>query len=67
VAATALAVGSEIGLLTEELAECLLAQGQEKEAREAFARTYELVSTDPWFPPDEPERLARIRELGGIT
>ena len=52
------------GYVHEELAECLLALGKGDEARGEFARAYELLSKDPWFPPAEAARLERIRRLG---
>jgi tetratricopeptide (TPR) repeat protein len=54
------------GYIHEEIGECLLALGKAKEAKPHFARAYELLSKDPWFPPTEPARLRRIKELGGL-
>jgi tetratricopeptide (TPR) repeat protein len=59
--------GEPDGYTQEEIGECLLALGSDDEAKPHFARAYELLSKDPWFPPDEPQRLARIKELGGIA
>jgi tetratricopeptide (TPR) repeat protein len=53
------------GYVYEEIAECLLALDRADEARAYFARAYEQHKDDPWFPPTDPERLRRIRELGG--
>jgi len=50
---------------TDRRLECLLALGRTREARRAFARAYELLSRDPWFPPTETARLERIRRLAG--
>jgi tetratricopeptide (TPR) repeat protein len=58
--------GESDGYVDEEIGECLLALGRADGAREAFARAYALLSTDPWLPADEPERLERLRRLGGI-
>jgi tetratricopeptide (TPR) repeat protein len=52
------------GYVHEELGECLLALGKGDAARAEFARAYELLSKDPWFPPGEAARLERIRRLG---
>ena len=53
------------GYVHEEVGECLLALGRAAEARPHFARAYELLSKDPWFPAEERARLERMRELGG--
>jgi tetratricopeptide (TPR) repeat protein len=63
VAATA---GKPDGYVFEEIAECLLALGRPGEARTYFASAYEQHKDDPWFPPTDPARLQRIRELGGV-
>lgn len=57
--------GTPDGYVHEEVGECLLALGRADEARPHFARAYELLSNDPWFPPPEAERLERMRALGG--
>lgn len=54
------------GYTQEELAECLLALGQPTEAKPHFAKAYELLSKDPWFPPPEADRLKRLGQLGGL-
>ena len=54
------------GYVHEEIGECLLALGKAKAATPHFARAYELMSKDPWFPPTESARLQRIKELGGL-
>jgi tetratricopeptide (TPR) repeat protein len=53
------------GFVFEELAECHLTLGHKEKSREYFARAYTLLSQDPWLARDEPERLARMRELSG--
>jgi tetratricopeptide (TPR) repeat protein len=53
------------GYVHEEIGECLIALGREEEARPHFARAYELLSKDPWFPAEEKGRLERMKELGG--
>jgi tetratricopeptide (TPR) repeat protein len=55
------------GYVHEEIGECLIALGREAEAGPHFARAYELLSKNPWFPPNETSRLARMRELGGLA
>jgi tetratricopeptide (TPR) repeat protein len=55
---------SEDGYVSEELGECLLALNRQDEATPYFAKAYDLLSTDPWLTRDEPERLARLKELG---
>lgn len=52
------------GFAHEEYAECLLAMGRVEAARPHFRRAFERLSKDPWFPPGEVERLARLERLG---
>jgi tetratricopeptide (TPR) repeat protein len=60
------AVGDpEDGYGAEEIAECLLAMGREAEARPHFARAAELLGSDAWLAAHEPDRIARLRRLGG--
>lgn len=54
------------GYVEEELGECLLSLGRESEAEPHFARAYELLRGDVWLARDEPARLVRLRELGGL-
>lgn len=61
----ALAEAPDNGYVCEELAETLLAQGRAEAARPLFATAYDVLAADPWFPPTEPERLERLRRLGG--
>jgi tetratricopeptide (TPR) repeat protein len=58
-------VEKQDGYVYEELAECLTSLGRTDDATPYFARAYTLLSTDPWLIRDEPERLARLKELGG--
>jgi tetratricopeptide (TPR) repeat protein len=62
-----LASGPSEGYSEEEIGECLLALGRAEEAAPYFARTYEKLGADPWLQENEPERIARWKELGGIT
>jgi tetratricopeptide (TPR) repeat protein len=59
--------GEPDGNSHEEVGECLRALDRESEARPHFARAYELLSKDPWFPPDEKSRLERIKQLGATS
>lgn len=60
------AEGGADGYVQEELGECLLALGRESEAAPHFAAAYQALSEDPWLKRDEPERLERLRALGGV-
>ncbi|HEY6572516.1 MAG TPA: tetratricopeptide repeat protein [Candidatus Eisenbacteria bacterium] len=53
------------GFVEEEIGECLLGLGRSAEAAPHFAAAYMLLSADPWLQRDEPERLERLRRLGG--
>jgi tetratricopeptide (TPR) repeat protein len=59
------AIGEEDGFVYEELGELLLLKGDQEAARDYFGRAYDLLSKDTWFPDNEPERMARMKELGG--
>jgi tetratricopeptide (TPR) repeat protein len=54
------------GYAFEEIAECLLAMGRNKESATMFAQAYAALSAYPWFPPNENERLLRMKRLGGM-
>ena len=54
------------GYTREEIGECLLLLHRPSEATPHFARAWELLQNDPWLRQDEPERLARLKKLGGI-
>lgn len=58
-------IGESDGFVFEELGECLLALGKPDEAKPYFTRAYELLSKDTRLPHNEPERLARLKSLGG--
>lgn len=62
---TLLVTIDEDGYVSEEVGECLLELGRENESRPHFRRAAELLSRDIWLAAQEPERLARLRELGG--
>lgn len=60
------AEGGQDGYVQEELAECLHALGRDAEAKPHFAAAYEALSQDEWLKRDEPDRLERLRRLGGV-
>ena len=62
---TAVAGEPEDGYGAEEIGECLLAIGRGEEARPAFARAAALLGADPWLAEQEPDRIGRLRRLGG--
>ena len=53
----------DVGYVSEELAENLLATGKPEEARPHFKRAYELLSTIGYLQRSESERLSRLSEL----
>jgi tetratricopeptide (TPR) repeat protein len=53
------------GYVFEELAECLLIQGREIEAKAYFKKAYEILSKDIWLKANEGDRLERLNRLGG--
>jgi tetratricopeptide (TPR) repeat protein len=53
----------EDGYVYEELGECLILLERENEAKSYFARSYALLSQDPWLARNEPERLQRLQEM----
>ena len=55
----------EDGYTSEELGEVLLQLGRADEARPHFAKASELLGADPWLVANEPDRLDRLRRLGG--
>jgi tetratricopeptide (TPR) repeat protein len=54
------------GYVYEELGELLLAKGETAAAQPNFARAFELLGGDAGLRATEPERLSRLRRLGGI-
>jgi tetratricopeptide (TPR) repeat protein len=60
------AAGGSDGYVEEEIAECLLALDRPSEAGPWFARAYKNLSEDPWLTRNEPDRLKRLAELGGV-
>jgi len=58
--------GAPDGYVYEELGELLLAKGDPAAARPHFARAFELLSADAGLRTGEPDRLARLKRLGGV-
>jgi tetratricopeptide (TPR) repeat protein len=52
------------GYAREEIAECLVIQGEHDDARPEFARAWMLLHDDPWLQRDEAPRLQRMHDLG---
>jgi len=55
----------ESGFRAEEIGECLLDLSRAEEARPYLTRAAELLGADDWLVEHEPERIARLRRLGG--
>ena len=53
------------GYTREEIGECLLLLKRSAEAGPHFARAWDLLRNDPWLSRDEPDRLNRMKRLGG--
>lgn len=65
---TALAETAEPdGHVAEEIGELLLALGRDAEAAPHFARAHALLARDARLVEAEPERIARLAELGGAA
>jgi tetratricopeptide (TPR) repeat protein len=56
--------GETDGYVFEEIGECLLALNRENEAHPYFAKAYEVLSQDEFLVEQEPDRIARLKELG---
>ena len=48
----------------DEIGECLLSLDRAGEAAGYFKHAYDILSKDDWLMANEPERLARLKELG---
>lgn len=57
-------VGQTDGFVYEEIAECLLALGRGDEARPYFTHASAELAQLAWLVAGEPERIARLAELG---
>lgn len=55
--------GESDGYVFEEIGECLLASNRPEEVRPYFLQAYKLLMQDPWLAANEPERLARLKNL----
>lgn len=53
------------GYVHEEIGECLLALGRGGEAAPYFRSACDLLGKDEWLQAEEPERLERLKTLGG--
>jgi hypothetical protein len=51
------------GYVFEEIGECLLALARDVDAPPYFRKAYDLLSQDTWLSANEPERLARLKNL----
>lgn len=60
------AAGETDGYVFEELGECYLALGDRDKARPNFARAHSELSKDAWLVANEPDRIERLKELGGV-
>ncbi len=58
--------GETDGFVFEEIGECLLALQRGEEAKPYFAKAYEVLSQDVWLMENEPDRIARLKQLGGV-
>ncbi len=58
--------GETDGFVFEEIGECLLALQRGEEAKPYFVQAYEVLSQDVWLAENEPDRIARLKQLGGI-
>ncbi|MCR4314811.1 MAG: hypothetical protein NUW37_00530 [Planctomycetes bacterium] len=56
----------QVGFVYEEIAECLHIKDRNAEARAYFALAYNELSKT-WVREEEPERLQRLADLGGIA
>jgi tetratricopeptide (TPR) repeat protein len=60
------ASGAPAGDVLQELGECELAAGRPDAARPYFAKAHAALAKDEWVRSHEPERLARLAQLGGV-
>jgi len=60
------AISSKDGYVFEELAELLLVTGKNEGAKKYFALAYGELSKDSWLKENEPKRIARLKEMGGL-
>ena len=55
------------GYIYEELAEIALARQDAAAARPWAAKAYALLKQDIWLTANEPQRLARLAQIGGVA
>lgn len=55
--------GETDGYVFEEIGECLFALKREDEARRYFNKAHEILSQDKWLVEQEPDRIARLKQL----
>jgi len=53
------------GYVFEELGECLLILKKTEEAKKYFKLAYDILSKNEWLVANEPDRLKRLKDLGG--
>ena len=53
------------GFVFEEIGECLLLLNRAEEARRYFSEAYKILAQDERLVEREPDRLARLKSLGG--
>ncbi|MCR8642022.1 hypothetical protein NV379_05070 [Paenibacillus sp. N1-5-1-14] len=53
------------GYVYEEIGECLYALNKQAEATPYFRKAYDILSRNQWLMNNEPERIARLKELSG--
>lgn len=59
-------LGRRDGLVYEEVAECLQALKQPKDAQTYFAQAHALLSQDQWLVDNRPARLNRLKTMGKV-
>ena len=58
------AAGEVDGFVCEELAENLLASGDEGAAKEQFVKAWSKLKDEKWIEEQEPQRYERLRKFG---
>lgn len=53
------------GYVYEELGECLSLLGEKEEAKKYFKLAFDTLSKDEWLKTNKPERIERLKKLGG--
>jgi tetratricopeptide (TPR) repeat protein len=59
-------LGEKDGYVYEELAECYFALDEKEQASKYFALAWAELSKDDWLGKNEPERIERLKKLGGV-